>query len=64
VLTSPLLFSLTLFLSIIVGMVGALRGAFSKSEPGRIQGVHILFAGIAFLAGPAAYLLLVLGNSN
>jgi hypothetical protein len=64
VLTSPLLFGATLFLGIIVGMVGALRGAFSKSEPGRIQGVHIFFVGITFLAGPGAYLILVLSNSN
>jgi hypothetical protein len=45
VLTSPLLSGASLFLGILVGMVGTLRGAFSKSEPGRLQGVHIFFVG-------------------
>jgi hypothetical protein len=63
-LSSLAVFVLTLLLGIIIGTIGSLRGALSTDEPGRIQGVHILFAGLALLVGPSLYLLLALFNSN
>ena len=63
-LSSLLMFGPTMFLGLMVGIVGSCRGALSKHERGRIQGVHILFAGLAFLTGPLAYFLLARWRAN
>jgi hypothetical protein len=61
-LSTPLTFGLTLFLGVTVGVIGSIRGALSKDERGRIQGVRILLLGLALLVGPLTYLILALAS--
>ncbi len=60
--TTPVIFTVPLFLGVVVGAFGALGGVFSRSDRGLAQGFRVLFLGLALLTGPASYLLLAVVN--
>jgi hypothetical protein len=56
VLTSPITVIFALLVGMAVGIVGACRGAASRTEQETLRGVRVLLYGLAILAGPTLYL--------